>query len=282
MKKLKLNFNKRIDKNELKKLLSWFISNFGSLRTQKLVDKLKILGFEHSTKTGISLSIEDLKVPPTKINILKNTEKEISITYKKMEKGEINIIKSTEKINQSWNIANEILKNEVITHFKQTDILNPLYMMTLSGARGNISQIKQLVGMRGLMSGSQGEIINLAIKTNFREGLNVIEYFISCYGARKGLIDTALKTANSGYLTRRLIYSSQNQIIKKSDCFSKYNKLILIIKNSKKNYKITIDKILGRVIAKDIIQNNKKIIGYGQDICNVRIRTMNLCVKINS
>jgi DNA-directed RNA polymerase subunit beta' len=272
MKKLKLNFNKRIDKSELKKLLSWFITNFGSLRTQKLVDELKTLGFYHSTKTGISLGLEDLKIPPTKNTILKNTAKEINIIHKKMEKGQINLLKSTEKINQSWNTANEILKNEVINNFKQTDILNPLYMMTLSGARGNISQIKQLVGMRGLMSGSQGEIINLAIKTNFREGLNVIEYFISCYGARKGLIDTALKTANSGYLTRRLVYSSQNQIIKKSDCFTKKNKLILVVKNTKKNYKITIEKILGRVIAKDIIEDNKKIIGYGQDICNVRTK----------
>lgn len=272
MKNIKLNYNKTLDKKELKNLLKWFISNFGSLRSQKLIDKLKELGFKVATETGISLGIEDLKIPPIKKNILENTEKEIKASLIKLEKGKINILKRTEKINQAWNVANEILKNEVINHFRQTDLISPLYMMTLSGARGNISQIKQLIGMRGLMSDSQGEIISLAIKNNFREGLNSIEYFISCYGARKGLVDTALKTANSGYLTRRLIYSSQNQIIKKYTCNTKQNKMVINLKKNKKDYKNTMENLIGRVIAKDIVEEKTKkiLISYGQDICNVR------------
>lgn len=273
MKNIKLNYNKTLDKKELKNLLKWFISNFGSLRSQKLIDKLKELGFKVATETGISLGIEDLKIPPIKKNILENTEKEIKASLIKLEKGKINILKRTEKINQAWNVANEILKNEVINHFRQTDLISPLYMMTLSGARGNISQIKQLIGMRGLMSDSQGEIISLAIKNNFREGLNSIEYFISCYGARKGLVDTALKTANSGYLTRRLIYSSQNQIIKKYTCNTKQNKMVINLKKNKKDYKNTMENLIGRVIAKDIVEEKTKkiLISYGQDICNVRL-----------
>jgi len=144
-------------------------------------------------------------------------------------------------------------------------------MMTLSGARGNISQIKQLVGMRGIMSDSRGEVINLPIKSNFKQGLNIIEYFISCYGARKGLVDTALKTANSGYLTRRLVFVSQDQIIKQPNCYTKYSDLISINSLSKLGFSSLKSKLLGRVISKDVFSFNgdKKLISFGQDICNV-------------
>lgn len=266
-----INSNKTFDKNEIKKLINWFLKNYGSLRTQKLVDELKDIGFKYSTKAGISLGIEDLKIPKTKNILFKNTEKLVQKNIKNYQKGKININKHTKRITEIWNTANEILKNDIIDNFRKTDLVNPLYMMTLSGARGNISQIKQLVGMRGLMSDSQGEIINLPIKNNFKQGLNITEYFISCYGARKGLVDTALKTANSGYLTRRLIFVSQNIIIKQPDCKTKYSNLILVLKNNKKEYNFTKERLLGRVINKKII--NKKTgrieISYGQDICNV-------------
>lgn len=266
-----INFNKTFDKNEIKNLISWFLTNYGNIRTKKLLDKLKELGFTHATEAGISLGIQDLKIPTTKTILLKNTEKILKKNERNYLRGRLNYIKYLEKINKTWNTVNEVLKNEVITNFKQTDLINPLYMMILSGARGNISQIKQLVGMRGLMADSQGEIINLPIKTNFKEGLNIVEYFISCYGARKGLIDTALKTANSGYLTRRLIYVSQSQIIKKSECFTKQSNLIRIRINNKKQYKEIKEKLLGRVLAKSITEEttNKEILNYGQDICNV-------------
>ena len=271
MKEKIINFNRTFDKNEIKNLINWFLTNYGSLRTQKLLDKLKELGFKYSTKAGISLGIEDFKIPPIKNTLFKNTEKLVIKNTKNYEKGKINITKHIKKITEIWNTTNEILKNEIITNFRQTDLINPLYMMTLSGARGNISQIKQLVGMRGLMSDSQGEIINLPIKNNFKEGLNVTEYFISCYGARKGLVDTALKTANSGYLTRRLVYVSQGQIIKQPNCKTKYSNIVLIIINNKKNFIETKEKLLGRIISKEVVdkKTGKIIISYGQDICNV-------------
>lgn len=264
-------FNKTFDKNEIKNLINWFITNYGNIRTKKLLDELKELGFKYATEAGISLGIEDLKIPKTKNILFENTDRILKINERKFKKGKLNSISNLEKITQSWNTTNELLKDEVIKNFKQTDLLNPLYMMTLSGARGNISQIRQLVGMRGLMADSQGEIINLPIKSNFKEGLNIIEYFISCYGARKGLIDTALKTANSGYLTRRLVYVSQGQVIKKPDCFTKRNNLITTTKISKKEYKALKENLLGRVIAKEIreIGTSKILASYGQDICNV-------------
>lgn len=267
----KLLFNKTVDKTEIKNIINWFLQNYGSIRTKKLVDELKELGFKNATSAGISIGLEDLLIPKTKYTLIKNTEKVIEKSNKKNKKGIINMLSHIENLTENWNITNEIIKNEVINNFRQINLLNSIYIMALSGARGNISQIKQLVGMRGLMADSKGEIINLPIKSNFKEGLNLIEYFISCYGARKGLVDTALKTANSGYLTRRLIYVSQGEIIKKPDCNSMYKTIILIKKNNKKEYLSLKDKLIGRVIGKDIKETKtKKIIAmYGQDICNV-------------
>jgi len=277
MKKTKdFNLNKTYDKNQIKLLINWFLINYGSIRTLKLLEKLKVVGFEYATVAGISLGIEDLRIPKIKKLLFKNTEKEIIKNKNKYEKGKINIINHLEKITTIWNITNEILKNEVILNFRQTDLLNPLYMMAFSGARGNISQVRQLVGMRGLMADSKGEIINLPIKNNFKEGLNLTEYFISCYGARKGLVDTALKTANSGYLTRRLVYVVQSQTIKKQNCHTKNKRLILAIKNNKNEYKWTKEQLMGRVLAKDIIEKStkKKIASFGQDICNYLIKKL--------
>ena len=136
-------------------------------------------------------------------------------------------------------------------------------MMT-SGARGNILQIKQLIGMRGLMVDPQGKIMNTAIKNNLKEGLDILEYFISCYGARKGIIDTAIKTANSGYLTRKLVYAIQDQTIKKPDCKTNNKHIILNKKDKKTYYKLTIEAIIGRVTARDII-SEKTFIGKNQE-----------------
>nr|YP_007517066.2 RNA polymerase beta'' subunit [Euglena viridis]AEY70836.2 RNA polymerase beta'' subunit [Euglena viridis] len=282
MKKLQINFNKTFNKNEIKTLINWFLANYGSLRTQKLLDKLKEIGFKYATIAGISLGLEDLKIPPIKKVLFENTEKSLNKSNTNYLNGKITITKNIKKITEVWNNTNETLKNEVLINFRQTDLLNPLYMMTLSGARGNISQIKQLVGMRGLMSDSQGEIINLPIKSNFKEGLTLTEYFISCYGARKGLVDTALKTANSGYLTRRLVYVSQSQIIKKPNCYTKYTNLILTLKKNKQDYKSSKEKLIGRVLGKSIVEKktNKIIASYGQDICNYLVKKIIFSKKI--
>jgi DNA-directed RNA polymerase subunit beta' len=244
--------NKVIDKKELKKLMSWAFSNYGTGRSSYMADRLKELGFHYATKAGISLSVEDLKVPPTKRELLNKTNEEIKFTEQKYQRGEITTVERFQKVIDTWNNASESLKDEVIKYFKETDPLNPVYMMAFSGARGNISQVRQLVGMRGLMSDPQGQIIDLPIKSNFREGLTTTEYIISSYGARKGLVDTALRTADSGYLTRRLVDVAQDIIIREIDCGT--NRGILLKSMTDKN-KILIpleQRLLGRVLFETI------------------------------
>jgi DNA-directed RNA polymerase subunit beta' len=167
---------------------------------------------------------------------------------------------------KNWNITNELLKNETIKNFRQKNTLNTIYVMIYSGARGNISQIKQICGMRGLMVNAKGEILTRPIRNNFKEGLNIKEYFTSCYGARKGIIDTSLKTATSGYLTRKLIYLVQDLIVKQSDCKTKNGKLVKIKINKKEEYNFLLNKLIGRILGENL--KKKKQIGQGQDICN--------------
>jgi DNA-directed RNA polymerase subunit beta' len=244
--------NKVIDKKELKKLMSWAFSNYGTGRSSYMADRLKELGFHYATKAGISLSVEDLKVPPTKRELLNKTNEEIKFTEQKYQRGEITTVERFQKVIDTWNNASESLKDEVIKYFKETDPLNPVYMMAFSGARGNISQVRQLVGMRGLMSDPQGQIIDLPIKSNFREGLTTTEYIISSYGARKGLVDTALRTADSGYLTRRLVDVAQDIIIREIDCGTNRG---ILLKNMTDKNKILIpleQRLLGRVLFETI------------------------------
>lgn len=270
MEKTETSLNQTQTKNEIKNLVDWFLRNYGSLRTSKLLDKLKLLGFKNSTLSGISLGLNDLSIPIMKPTLFKNSELALKKNKIVFKKGYISEIPYIEKVLKIWNETNENLKDEILKNFRESNIMNPLLIMTLSGARGNISQVKQLVGMRGLMADSQGEIIDLPIKNNFKEGLNLTEYFISCYGARKGLIDTALKTANSGYLTRRLIFVVQNQRITQPNCKTPYKRALLNLKQNKEKYNLSKHNLIGRVLAKDIyFKNSLKILaGAGQDICH--------------
>ena len=220
------------NKKQLKELLAWSFSRYDSMQASLLADELKYLGFKYATQAGISISIEDLKVPPTKNVMLKKANKNILNAEKICLKGKITDVERFQKIIETWSLASESLKNNIVTYFKTYDPLNSVYIMAFSGARGNLSQVRQLVGMRGLMADPSGEIMGVPIKKNFREGLTITDYLISGYGARKGIIDTALKTANSGYLTRRLIDVAQDIIIREKDCLafvpfsiSKLNKL---------------------------------------------------------
>jgi hypothetical protein len=210
--------NRTVDKSEMKRLIKWVLLNYGTQKATRFVDHLKTLGFHSATTAGISLGIDDLRIPPIKSVFLKNAEKDIFDNDLRYARGQITAVERLEKALDIWNTTNDTLKNEVIAHFRQTDIFNPVYMMAFSGARGNISQVRQLVGMRGLMADQQGQVLDFPIRRNFREGLTVTEYMISCYGARKGLVDTALRTANSGYLTRRLVDVAQSVIIQQFDC----------------------------------------------------------------
>nr|ASO75932.1 RNA polymerase beta'' subunit [Storeatula sp. CCMP1868] len=260
--------NKTIDKKELKKLMAWAFSNYGTGRASYLADKLKDLGFRYATKAGLSLSVEDLRVPPTKRELLKRTNEEIDLTQQKYERGEITTIERFQKVIDTWNNASEELKNEVVKYFKETDPLNTIYIMAFSGARGNISQVRQLVGMRGLMADPQGQIIDLPIKSNFREGLTVTEYIISSYGARKGLVDTALRTADSGYLTRRLVDVAQDIIIREIDCDTERG---ILLKDMISNNQTLIplqNRLLGRVLFETLYSpDNANVIAHiNQDL----------------
>lgn len=267
--KKKIIFNQKFDKKKIRNLINWFLNNYGSIKTCNILSKLKSLGFEYATKSGISLGPEDLIIPNIKKKLIIDTEKYLIKVKSKLKKGRINKLQYNQKLIETWNITNETIKKEIVRNFKQIDLLNPVYIMIFSGARGNLSQIKQIVGMRGLMSDSKGEIINTPIKHNLKEGLNINEYFISCYGARKGIIDTALKTANSGYLTRKLIYAAQNISINQPNCNTKTITLIRVINSNKKNYLNTKDKILGRITGEDVLEEKgNKLLSKGQDICN--------------
>jgi len=251
-------FNRSFDKNRLKNLINWFLKEFGETETINLLESLKQIGFHNATKAGISLSIDDLLIPDTKIDILKDSELKIQKKLKKFNQGDLTNIERFQHIIDTWNFTSEKLKNEVVNKFRKTNTLNPVYMMAFSGARGNLSQVRQLVGMRGLMSDPQGQIINYPISSNFREGLTLTEYVISCYGARKGIVDTALRTANSGYLTRRLVDVAQHIMISSLDCGTDRNLKISSMKEGRKTLLSLKDRVLGRVLGEDIPQIGKK------------------------
>ena len=236
--------NNLVGKKQLRELLAWSFTNYDSMQACFLADELKYLGFKYATQAGISISIEDLKIPFVKNLMLEKANKEIINAEKIYLKGKITDIERFQKIIDTWSLTSESLKDQVIHYFKNYDPLNSVYIMAFSGARGNLSQVRQLVGMRGLMSDPHGEIMKLPIKKNFREGLTITDYLMSGYGARKGIVDTALKTANSGYLTRRLIDVAQDILIREKDCLTNHSFLILLDNND--------SKVLGRVLNKPI------------------------------
>ncbi|MFQ3616874.1 MAG: DNA-directed RNA polymerase subunit beta' [Cyanobacteriota bacterium] len=245
--------NRVIDKKQLRRLIAWAFTHYGTARTAQVADELKDLGFKFATRAGVSISVDDLQVPPSKRKLLDEAEDEIRKTEERYTRGDITEVERFQKVIDTWNSTNEDLTNAVVRNFRESNPLNSVYMMAFSGARGNISQVRQLVGMRGLMANPQGEIIDLPIKTNFREGLTVTEYIISSYGARKGLVDTALRTADSGYLTRRLVDVSQDVIIRELDCNTERGIPIRSMTDGERVLIPLKDRLLGRVPAEDVI-----------------------------
>ena len=224
--------NRTVTKKILENIVHETFINFGSISSSSLLDSLKLLGFHYATNAGISINIEDLRTPDIKTTFLKNAEEEISFVSEQWALGFVSDAERFQKIIDTWNFTTESLKDKIVEYYKKFDPFNNLYIMAFSGARGNMSQVRQLIGMRGLMSDQEGKIIDLPIKANFREGLSSVDYIISAYGARKGIVDTALKTADSGYLTRRLIYLSQDLIIREIDCRSTIGILVRINRNT--------------------------------------------------
>jgi DNA-directed RNA polymerase subunit beta' len=244
--------NTLISKKQLKQLLAWSFTQYNSMQACSLADELKYLGFKYASQAGISISIEDLKVPSIKNQMLERAHNEVLNAEKICLKGKITDVERFQKIIDTWSITSESLKDEVVLYFKNYDPLNSVYIMAFSGARGNLSQVRQLVGMRGLMSDPSGEILKLPIKKNFREGLTITDYLMSGYGARKGIVDTALKTANSGYLTRRLIDVAQDIIIREKDCLTTHSCLVFNLETNNKVIKDIYDDLIGRLLSKSV------------------------------
>ena len=249
--------NKQMDKGALKNLLAQIYLEFGGAKTATLANTLKNLGYHYATKSGVTISISDLSVPPIKQQLLKEADEEIAKSTKRYLKGEITEVERYTKVIDTWSETTAKLTEQVVKNF---DRLNPVYMMAFSGARGNLSQVSQLVGMRGLMADAQGQIIDLPIRSNFKEGLSVTEYIISSYGARKGLVDTALKTADSGYLTRRLVDVAQDVIIRDHDCHGKKHIKLRGIYDGDTCIVPLVDRLLGRTIAQDIVDADGKVV----------------------
>ncbi len=264
--------NTLVSKKQLRQLLSWSFTKYGSVKSCFLADELKYLGFKYATYAGISISLEDLRVPSIKTNMLNKANNAILNAEKLFALGKITNIERFQKIIDTWNSTSELLKEEVVSYFKKHDPLNSIYMMAFSGARGNLSQVRQLVGMRGLMSDPSGEIMNLPIKKNFREGLTITDYLMSGYGARKGIVDTALKTANSGYLTRRLIDVAQDILIREKDCLTSYS---FLVQNFSKNSQVS-KQILGSLINQPIydLEKNELIADFNTELTPNLIRIL--------
>lgn len=241
--------NEKVDKKKLSKLILSIYQKVGASGAADVSNALKNLGFHYATRGAITLSIEDLTIPESKKALLEKAEAQIEDSQTKFEKGEITEVERYNKVIDTWSETNEVLTENVVKGF---DKLNPVYMMAFSGARGNVSQVRQLVGMRGLMADSQGQIIDLPIKSNFKEGLSVTEYIISSYGARKGLVDTALKTADSGYLTRRLVDVAQDVTVREIDCGATEGTLVTSLYESDKKTLSVGEKIVGRVALDNV------------------------------
>ena len=207
--------NEEVGKETLRKIVEELYRKYDWDKVAEVLDNLKELGFKYATKPGITIGVEDMAIPPEKEKILEFHEKEAEIVEQQYRKGLITDDERHQRIVDIWNRATDEVTEAMEKNFGK---FNPIYMMASSGARGSIKQVRQLAGMRGLVANPKGEIIDRPIKSNFREGLSVLEYFISTHGARKGLADTALRTADSGYLTRRLVDVSQDVIVREKDC----------------------------------------------------------------
>nr|YP_010895676.1 RNA polymerase beta'' subunit [Chorispora sibirica]WJZ19667.1 RNA polymerase beta'' subunit [Chorispora sibirica] len=259
--------NKVIDGTAIKRLISRLIDHFGMAYTSHILDQVKTLGFQQATATSISLGIDDLLTIPSKGWLVQDAEQQSFILEKHHHYGNVHAVEKLRQSIEIWYATSEYLRQEMNPNFRMTDPFNPVHMMSFSGARGNASQVHQLVGMRGLMSDPQGQMIDLPIQSNLREGLSLTEYIISCYGARKGVVDTAVRTSDAGYLTRRLVEVVQHIVVRRTDCgtirgisVSPRNK------NRMMSERIFSQTLIGRVLADDIYIGSRCVAFRNQDL----------------
>ncbi|MCI8340908.1 MAG: DNA-directed RNA polymerase subunit beta' [Eggerthellaceae bacterium] len=245
--------NYEMNKKEISRLVEDVTSRYDMSEVPPILDGLKDAGFHYATLAGVTVSVYDATVPPNKGEILAKADERVAEIDSSYEMGLMSSEERHKQVVDIWNEANDQVGDAMAENF---DKFNPIYMMAFSGARGNIKQIRQLAGMRGLMSDPKGEIIDRPIKANFREGLSVLEYFISTHGARKGLADTALRTADSGYLTRRLVDVAQDVIIREIDCGSTEGVPYPLL-----NEKGEVDEnLIGRCVLEPVVDSKGKVL----------------------
>ena len=260
---LKLEVDFHVGKKQLKQILEKCINNEGATKTAETLDAIKALGYKYSTKAAMTVSISDMEVPATKKELLKKAEDTVEVISQKYRRGLLTEEERYKSVVETWKEADDQITHDLLSGL---DELNNIYMMADSGARGSDKQIKQLAGMRGLMADTSGRTIELPIKSNFREGLDVLEYFISAHGARKGLSDTALRTADSGYLTRRLVDVSQELIIRETDCCVHRNSKeipgmwISAFMDGREVIETLEERITGRYSCETILDDNGEVI----------------------
>ncbi|HHY82844.1 MAG TPA: DNA-directed RNA polymerase subunit beta', partial [Clostridiales bacterium] len=284
-----LEIDVTVDKNMLQKIVDKCYYQYGPTETSIVLDKIKELGFHYSTKGALTVSVSDMIVPKEKKELLAKADEEVQKIHRQYRRGLISDDERYERVIDTWNETTDAVTKALRQAWDQ---FNPVNMMAISGARGSINQIRQLAGMRGLMANPSGKIIELPIRANFREGLTVLEFFISTHGARKGLADTALRTADSGYLTRRLVDVSQDVIIRSDDCFAGTGEKIRgiwvsEIREGDEAIEPFADRIIGRYTAEPVVHPEtgeiiigenelitpaigQKIIDAGIDKCHIR------------
>ena len=244
-----LEINFPVIKKNLGDIVNRCINKHGLTESAEVLDYIKSIGFKYSTLAGVTFSAADVKVPAAKKDILANAENQVEEIRKKYKRG---LITDEERYNAVINVWDKAT-NEVTEAMKENfDDLNPIYMMVQSGARGNMNQLRQIAGMRGLMASTTGRAVEIPIKSSFAEGLDALEYFISAHGARKGLSDTALRTADSGYLTRRLVDVSQDIIVREEDCGSHDGIVLCDIKEGNQIIETLRERLLGRFVIEDL------------------------------
>ena len=249
---------KVMDKKTVGKLVDQCFQLFGNEKTAELLDRIKSLGYSFARRAGMTVAIADIKVPEEKFDLLDTAEQEVEKVSRLYRRGLITEEERYRKTIQLWTKATEDVTDAMMDNMaRDKDGFNPVYMMAISGARGNKQQIRQLAGMRGLMAAPSGRIIDLPIKANFKEGLTVLDYFTSSHGARKGLADTALRTADSGYLTRRLVDVSQDVIVREDDCdvvgIDLVRERARLATSPRQALEMLKDKLIGRVLDKDVV-----------------------------
>ena len=284
-----LEITKVTTSKDLGNIIDRCIKKHGFEVTAKMLDEIKAMGYKYSTQASISISVADMTIPPKKYELIKEAEKTVDTIMKHYQRGELTEPERYRSVISTWE---QTTKDVVAALQENFNRYNPIKMMADSGARGNITQMRQLAGMRGLMFATGGRVIEIPIKSNFREGLNILEYFVAARGARKSLSDTALKTADSGYLTRRLVDVSQDVIIREEDCGSDKGMIVSDVKDGNEVIEPLKDRILGRYTIGEIVDpaTGEVIIGnntmISEDVANrivkagikeVNIRTVLQC-----